>query len=98
MLRASNAVNYEKFSVACQKLDVNENEETETFLDVCKVDVVVINLVIITLSVSLSLCLLTCLSVFLPPLFFSLLGLNKETETFLDVCKVDVVVINQVMR
>jgi hypothetical protein len=39
--------------VACQQLELNENEGTETFLDVCKVDVVVINQVIITLSVSL---------------------------------------------
>jgi hypothetical protein len=43
MLRASNAVNYDKFSVACQKLELNENEEKEIYLDVCKVDVVVIN-------------------------------------------------------
>jgi hypothetical protein len=76
ILRASNAVNYDKFLVACQKMDVNENEETEAYLDVCKVDVIVINQVIITLSVFLSVYLSVCLSVFLPPLFFSLLGLN----------------------
>jgi hypothetical protein len=47
--------------VACQQLELNENEEKEIYLDVCKVDVVVINQVIITLSVSLSAYLSVCL-------------------------------------
>ncbi len=99
MLRASNTVNYDKFSVVCQKLDMNENEGAETYLDVCKVDVVVINQVIITLSVSLyfslflfvslplclSVTLSLCLSVTLS-LCLSFSCLSVSLSAYLSVC------------